>query len=173
MHVLYQWGQSAILEKDLPPDFGPMPEHQPPHRVEMNFDNTLTLLGFEMPKTVFAPGETISLTTHIQTLYPPPATVGWRVELVDSANQVASRVEAEPFGGKYPLQRWPPGKYALEVWRLPLDPNIAPGLYTLRMGLFRRVDGELIDVMPMYSISVADWTSLRADHSDQNPGRAS
>ena len=155
LRVLYQWGQSAILEKDLPPIFDP----KPPYRVEMDFDNTLTLLGFEMPKAVFAPGETISLTTHIQTLYPPPASVGWRVELVDSANHVTSRVEAEPFGGKYPLQRWPPGKYAREVWRLPLDPNTAPGLYTLRMGLFRRVDGELIDVMPMYSTSVADWMS--------------
>jgi hypothetical protein len=71
---------------------------------------------------------------------------------------VASRVEAEPFGGKYPLQRWPPGKSTKEVWHLPLDPNIAPGLYNLRMGLFRRADGEMIDAMPIYSTLLADWT---------------
>ncbi|MCI0476102.1 MAG: hypothetical protein L0Y55_07625, partial [Anaerolineales bacterium] len=149
MHILYQSGQSAILEKEPPQVSGPMPEHRaPPHPVEMNFDNTLTILGYEIPKTVFASGETIALTTHIQTLYPPPASVSWRVELVDRTNQVVSRVEAEPFGGKYPLQRWPPGKYALEQWRVPLDQNIAPGLYNLRIGLFRRTDGEMIDAMP-------------------------
>ena len=159
MHVLYQWGQSAILEKDPPQVTGPMPEHHaPPHLVEMNFDNTITLLGYEIPKTIFAPGETIPLTTTIQTLYPPSATVGWRVELVDSVNQVASRVEAAPLGGKYPLQRWPPGISVAEAWHLPLDPNLAPGLYNLRMGLFRRADGEMIDAMPIYSVSTADWT---------------
>ncbi len=158
MHVLYRSGQSAILEKDPPQVSGPMPEHRaPPHLVEMNFDNTLTILGYDISKTIFAPGETISLTTLIQTLYPPSATVGWRVELIDAANQVASRVEAEPFGGKYPLQRWPPGLQAAVPWRLPLDPNIAPGLYNLRLGLFRRVDGEMIDAMPIYSVSTADW----------------
>lgn len=159
MHVLYQWGQSAILEKNPPQVSGPMPEHHaPPHLVEMNFDNTITLLGYDIPQTVFAPGETISLTTQIQTLYPPPATVAWRVELIDSANQVASRIEAEPFGGKYPLQRWPPGKSTPEIWHLPLPANTAPGLYSLRMGLFRRTDGELIDAMPIYSISPMDRT---------------
>lgn len=157
MRVVYQAGSSAILEKEPPQVSGPMPEHRaPPHLVEMNFDNTLTILGYEIPKTTFAPGETIPLTTHIQTLYPPPASVSWRVEVVDGANQVSSRVEAEPFGGKYPLQRWPPGKYALEQWRVPLPTTLAPGRYELRLGLFRRVDGELIDALPIYSISMAD-----------------
>ena len=160
MHVVYQAGQSALLEKEPPEVSGPMPEHRaPPHLVEMNFDNTLTLLGYDIARTVFAPGETISLTTHIQTLYPPSATVGWRVELIreNRANDaVASRVEAAPFGGKYPLQRWPPGKSVSETWHLQLDPNLAPGQYHLRMGLFRRADGEMIDASPIYSVSAAD-----------------
>lgn len=158
MRVVYQVGKSAILEKEPPQVSGPMPEHRaPPHLVEMNFDNTLTILGYEISKTTFAPGETISLTTHIQTLYPPPASVSWRVELVDRMERVVSRVEAEPFGGKYPLQRWPPGKYTLEHWQIPLPPQLAPGSYDLRLALFRRVDGELIDAIPIYSTSMADW----------------
>jgi hypothetical protein len=158
LRVVYQVGESAIVEKEPPQVSGPMPEHRaPPHLVEMNFDNTLTILGYEIPKTTFAPGETISLTTHIQTLYPPPASVSWRVELVDRTERVVSRVEAEPFGGKYPLQRWSPGKYALEHWQIPLPPQLAPGSYDLRLALFRRVDGELIDAMPIYSTSMADW----------------
>lgn len=158
MRVVYQVGESAIVEKEPPQVLGPMPEHRaPPHLVEMNFDNTLTILGYEISKTTFAPGETISLTTHIQTLYPPPASVSWRVELVDRTERVTSRVEAEPFGGKYPLQRWPPGKYTLEHWHIPLPSQLAPGSYDLRLALFRRVDGELIDAMPIYSTSLADW----------------
>ena len=147
LRVVYRWGDSAILDKDTPPDFGP----KPPYRSDINFSNTLTLIGYALPRTTFRPGETITLTTWTQSLYPPPATVAWRVELIDHANQVVSRIERDPFGNKYPLQRWAPGKYARDVWNLPLDQNLAPGAYDLRMALFRRVDGELIDARRIFA----------------------
>ena len=158
MRVLYQIGPSAILVKEPPQISRPMPAHRAPmHLVEMNFHNTLTLWGYEIPGTTFTPGETLAFATHIQSLYPPPVSVSWRVELVDHAQRVVSRVEAEPFGGKYPLQRWPPGKYALEEWRIPVPSHLAPGYYDLRMALFRRVDGELLDAIPIYASSMAEW----------------
>ena len=152
LRVVYQWGDSAILDKDVPPDYGP----KPPYRSDMNFAGALTLIGYDLSRTTYQPGETISLTTWTQSLYPPPATVAWRLQLVDRANNVVARIERDPFNGKYPLERWPPGKYAQDVWNLPLDPNLAPGAYDLQMALFRRSDGSLVDdVRRIYALNPA------------------
>lgn len=147
LRVLYQFGDAAILEKDLPPILDP----HPAYRADYNFANTLTLLGYSIPKTTFAPGETVIVTTYTQSLYPPPAPVRWRVELVDRNGKVAQRLEREPFNAKYPLQRWPPGKYKHDNWVLPLEPNIVPGTYTLRLGLFQPQDDAVIGVLPVYA----------------------
>ncbi len=147
LRVVYQTGASALLDKDPPPDLGP----KPPYRSDVNFDGALTLIGYDLPRHIFQPGETITLTTWTQSLYPPGATVAWRVELVDRAGNVVRRVERAPFGDKYPLQRWPPGKFARDDWALELDPALPPGAYALRMALFRRADGELIDVRSIYA----------------------
>jgi hypothetical protein len=148
LRIVHQIGSSAIIDKDVPPDYGP----QIAQGNALMFGSTLTLIGTEIPRTTFQPGETLMLATWTQSLYPPPATVAWRMELLDHAGKVVSRVERDPFGGKYPLQRWPPGRYLREEWALPLDPGLPPGVYDLRMALFRRADGELIDVRPLYSL---------------------
>ena len=148
LRVVYRSGSAAILDKDVPADLGP----KPTYRSDLNYGATLTLIGYEIPRTTFQPGETISLTTVYQSLYPPPATVAWRTELVDSAGRVLQRVERDPFNNKYPIQRWPPGKFARQTWAIPLDPNLTPGAYDIRESLFRRAEGEFIEARPMYSI---------------------
>lgn len=148
VRIVHQIGSSAIIDKDIPPDYGPKVSQGN----ALMFGSTLTLIGTEIPRTTFQPGETLTLATWTQALYPPPATVAWRMELLDHTGRVVSRVERDPFGNKYPLQRWPPGRYLREEWALPLDPGLPSGVYDLRMALFRRADGELIDVRPLYSL---------------------
>ncbi len=147
LRVVYRVGSSAIIDKDVPPDYGP----KPPFRSDLIFGSTLTLIGYDLPRTQILPGETLTLTTWTQALYPPPATVAWRMELLDHNARVISRSERDPFGNKYPLQRWAPGKYTRDVWSLPLNANVTPGVYAVRLALFRRSDGELIGVRPVYS----------------------
>ncbi len=148
VRIVRQIGTSAIIDKDIPPDYGP----QIAQGSALMFGSTLTLIGTEIPRTTFQPGETLTFATWTQALYPPPATVAWRMELLDHSGRVVSRVERDPFGNKYPLQRWPPGRYIREEWALPLDPALPPGVYDLRMALFRRADGELMEVRPLYSL---------------------
>jgi hypothetical protein len=140
--IIYRNGDSAILQKQLLPIVEPTPSTC----ANWDFVPTLRLIGYDLPRTTFAPGETITLTTYTQALTPPPATVAWRVELIDRAGMVASKAEAEPFVGKYPLQRWPPGRYARDAWTLPLDSRASPGAYALLMSLYRHADGGLVDV---------------------------
>ena len=140
--IAYQSGASAILEKQVSPAAAPMPAIP----TLLYYGSTIKLLGYDLSRTTFAPGETITLTTYTESLYPPLATVGWRVELQGRNGNVVSKASGDPFGNKYPLQRWSPGQFARDTWSLPLDPNLAPGIYKLQLGLYRRVDGEFVDV---------------------------
>lgn len=152
VRVVYQAGDAAIIDKETPPDYGP----QPPHRSDLIFGSSITLIGYDLPRTTVQPGETLTLTTWVQSLYPPPATVGWHLDLIDHTGRVMSRVERAPFDDKYPVQRWAPGKYAREVWSLPVPSNLQPGAYDLRITMFQRTTGDFVDVRPVYSTKLSD-----------------
>ncbi|MBI5034955.1 MAG: hypothetical protein HZB51_30890 [Chloroflexi bacterium] len=146
VRIVKQIGDSAIIDKDVPPDYGPKVNQGS----ALNFGSTLTLVGVDMARTTWQPGETITVALWTQTLYPPPATVKWRMDLVDYTGQVVGRVERDPFDNQYPLQRWPPGRWTRDVWPMPLDSRLQPGVYDLHLALFR-TGGDLLDVTPLYA----------------------
>ena len=139
--IIFRDGVSAIVQKPATSISPPNPQHAE----YWYFASSIKMLGYDLPRPTFSPGETITLTTYTESISPPYFTLGWRVQLVDRAGKIVSQVAGEPFAGKYPLQRWPPGVPARDVWTLPLAPDIAPGVYELRMGLFRRTDGQETD----------------------------
>ena len=136
--VIYQNGTSAIIEKATQPLDAPTPTH-----ISRRYFNTaIKLLGYDLPRTTFKPGETITTTTFVESIYPPPQTVGWRFELVDQTQHIVTTIAADPFANKFPLQRWSPGRYAQDKWVIVIDPSLPPGMYDLQLGLFRRQDGK-------------------------------
>ncbi len=135
--VIYQNGASAIVEKNESTPPAPAPQHIS----RWHFNTAIRLLGYDLPRVSFSPGETITLTTYTESIYPPPVTAGWRMELLNRNGVVVSQTSRDPFDDKYPLQRWPPGRYARDAWSLPLASNLPPGVYTIQLGLYGRVDG--------------------------------
>ncbi|HEX2999243.1 MAG TPA: hypothetical protein VHR86_03285, partial [Armatimonadota bacterium] len=79
LQIVYRNGDSAVLKKQAPPSTAPVPATTTP----WHFTSFIRLLGYDLPKTVYVPGDVLSLTTYTESLSPPDATVGWRVELVD------------------------------------------------------------------------------------------
>lgn len=146
-NVVHREGPSAILMRQIP-TFSPPTPSQVSH---WEFEPALELLGYDLARTTFTPGETLRLTTYAESLAPPSATVVWRVELIDRAGNAVSHASRDPFSGKYPLQRWAPGRYSRDDWELPLDSNIAPGVYDLRLGLYHKGDGEAVIAVPLSS----------------------
>ncbi len=142
--VVYRSGDAAILHKAASTPTPPKPQDP----TLLYFGSTLKLLGYDFPRTRFAPGETVTATTYVESLRPPYASVAWRIELMDR-DQVIAEARGNPFEDKYPLQRWPAGRFEIRNWSLPLDANISPGVYDLRFGLFRTTDGESVNAHPL------------------------
>lgn len=145
--IAYRVGNAAILKKSMPLTA----DDTPSHAETWYYESTVKLLGYDLPRTTLAAGETVELMTYSTPLYPPPATIDWRLELVDRNGKVAAQANARPFQDRYPVERWHPGPLFADRWTLALDPNLPPGAYDLHLGLYRRTDGEFTDVHPLAS----------------------
>jgi len=64
------------------------------------------------------------------------------VQLLDRDGQVAASLEEEPLQGRYPTSQWQPGELARDRHTLAVPEDLAPGTYTLIVGLYRAADGE-------------------------------
>ena len=147
LRVVYQNGASAIVQKNISSVAQPAPSI----RDEWYFHSIMKLLGYDLPHASVAPGETFTLTTYTESIYPPWATLLWRVELVNRDGTVVSSVERDPFNNKYRLQRWSPGIRARDTWSLTMPADAKPGAYEIRIGLYKRTDGEPLGVYRLSS----------------------
>ncbi len=154
VRTAFKSGAAAILEKPALPVTSVVPDRTE----QWQFGSTLRLRGINLPRSQLAAGDSMTLTTFIESLRPPMATVGWRMELVNRQNKVVSQATGDPFSGRYPLQRWPPDSESRDVWTLPLGANMPPGGYDLRLGLYRRSDGQEIEAS---ALDAATGTALR------------
>ena len=86
--------------------------------------------------TLNASSEAVDLTLYWQTVAPP--TTGWFVfvHLVNEADDIVTQRDLVPADGLRPTTGWRSTEVITDVHRLMLPPNLSPGLYTIRVGLF-------------------------------------
>ncbi|MEW5721039.1 MAG: hypothetical protein AB1817_20605, partial [Chloroflexota bacterium] len=156
LRVVYQRGGSMIVQKPTAPA-----------RAEslLYTGAVLSLAEFDLPRTTFRPGETLSVTAQIQTHRVPPRRVVWRLQLRDQQNDPAAEARLEPFDDQFPMQRWPDGETLTQTFALHLPTDVRPGLYDLQLGLyfvsngepltFKSADGAADDVIHLGKIKIA------------------
>jgi len=104
-----------------------------PNPIAVNFENRMTLMGYDLDNRTPKPGETIRLTTH--WLAVAPDTDYWAyAHLVGADGRIwalADSVVAPPITG------WRLNELRSETRALTLAPNTPPGQYLLEFGLTR------------------------------------
>lgn len=83
------------------------------------------------------PGATLPLTLTWNSLEPVPRPWTVFVHLVDATGAIVAESNSQPLGGALPFPRWTPGDWMADRHTLPLPPDLPPGSYTLRVGLYR------------------------------------
>jgi hypothetical protein len=136
METIYRWGDSAIIRK---PPVASKTGHRDPLG---HFGDTLALVDCRLPGQTYHGGDTISLTTKIETVHLPHRQVVWRLQLRDLGNNLIVEQRIAPFDNKFPLQRWPDGITLSQPLTLTVPANSRPGLYTLQLGLYEVGNGE-------------------------------
>jgi len=115
------------------PDPMPIMLAQP---LQMNFDNQIQLVGYEMEPG--AQGEAISLLLHWQINDGQGPGLQPFVHLED--NQGFRWSQVETFA--YPSEQWTSGETILQRVAVPVPPGTPPGDYRLRVGIFNDQTGQ-------------------------------
>ncbi len=112
------------------------PTITPPYSANVNFGNTLTLIGYNARPAYT--GETMPVTLYWRVQRPPAASFVPFVHLEDVWRYRWSQIEAFA----YPSAQWAEGELIVQRVELPLPPGAPPGPYRLRIGLFHPQTGE-------------------------------
>jgi 4-amino-4-deoxy-L-arabinose transferase-like glycosyltransferase len=138
----YARPESLALEADIP------------NPVRIQFDNLVTLLGYDLSTTVLRPGEAVDVDLYWEVNNQPPGDYLLFVHLIDEEVTMAAQRDTHPGLGSHPSSDWKSGDRFMESVRLylpdtaytPEVANIKVGLYapdSYRLGVTGQ-DGELL-----------------------------
>jgi len=114
-----------------------------PHRVDVDFDRRLRLVGHDSASPRLVAGAPLTITLYWQALPEswepfPPAPVARFIflHLVDASGEVAGRLDVAPFGGRHPAFAWTPGAVLRETYVVPTRANAVHGRAVLLIGMY-------------------------------------
>jgi hypothetical protein len=107
------------------------------------FDDKLALLGFDLSRTTWHPGETIQLTLYWQALETSGSDAKVFVHLYDAQGELGPQSDGWAYRGTRPPYSWAVGEIVADPRSIALPVEIAPGTYSIEVGLYQPDAGRL------------------------------
>nr|MBI2904600.1 hypothetical protein [Chloroflexota bacterium] len=115
---------------------------QSQHTVNVTFGDQITLVGYTLNQSAFAPGDILQLTLFWRAEQPIDTRYKVFVHLVgDPSQPPPAQHDSEPGGGLALTTAWQPGLVAPDNHGVYLPLDLPSGDYTLVVGLYRLDDG--------------------------------
>jgi len=99
------------------------------------------LLGYDLGGSGSV-GGTVAVTLYWEALEPAPVSYKVFTHLISPAGRVAAQRDDFPVGGERPTTSWRPGEVIVDRYDIALKPDVPPGVYPLRVGLYDPATGE-------------------------------
>ncbi len=116
--------------------------------VGTNFGDRVSLLAYgATPHSAEAAWGTLFVDLRWRVDQPLDGTYKIALRLVDETGQVWAAEDREPWGGLRPFHEQPTGSELSDHQGLVIPAGTPPGLYELRLGLYRLENGEWLDVL--------------------------
>jgi mannosyltransferase len=113
--------------------------------MDIRLDESVRLQGYDLPETVWRPGDVVPLTLFWSATVPLPERYKVFVHLIDAAGTLVGQTDMEPHTGFRPTPTWVPGEALIDRYGVALPSDIVPGDYTLHVGMYR-FSGERLPV---------------------------
>ena len=126
-------GQQLLRVYRAPPQTLPTEIETP---LQVDLGEHIRLLGFHLPRTTVHAGEPLTLTLYWRAEQPIDADYKVFVHLVDDDGVLRAQEDVRPRYGRFPTYLWMPGPVIADEHQLSLPPDLAPGTYTLGVGLY-------------------------------------
>jgi hypothetical protein len=108
----------------------------------------MQLIGADYPPTATV-GSALPLVLYWSADPPLQADYTVFVHLTGAAGGRPAQRDVGPRSGTYPTTLWPPGAVVVDESDLTLPPTLAPGPYTLQIGLYVQQDGQFLPALPV------------------------
>ena len=110
---------------------------------DIQFGDSIALLGADIGSGLSVqPGQTLAYQLHWQALTPIGQDYVVFTHLLDAHGNIQAQQDNPPQQGRYPTSWWDAGEVIIDPYTLSLPPNLAPGPYTLRVGLYEPETGR-------------------------------
>lgn len=129
------------------PRLEPLPEPRNPVQATFGQPGLIRLLGYDLDGAL-TPGGNVKVTLYWQAIATPSRSYKVFVHIVNEAGRVAAQRDDYPLGGSRPTNTWRPGEGLLDIYQVPLGPDLMPGTYTLAVGLYDGTTGKRLG--PVY-----------------------
>jgi len=118
------------------------PSPHPKHRVNANFGNQISLVGYDWGT------ETGELVLYWQALASIQRDYSVFVHILDPDGHLVGQADGPPANGDYPTSWWSPGEVIVDRRKIP---SFYPGTHRLLVGLYNFVDGTRLPRMDIAS----------------------
>jgi hypothetical protein len=118
-----------------------------PNPVHFNFEDRISLIGYDMDRRTASPGETIHLTLYWQALAKMQEDYVVFVHLLLREDQIWARVDSPPLDGFAPTSTWQPGWIIEDRYELTTGLDIPPGAYQIEVGLYLPQAGKRLGIL--------------------------
>ncbi len=122
----------------FPPGWSPTPIAAP-----VNFQDRLTLLGYDLSAEAAGPGEPLTLTLYWQLAGPADEVYSMFAHVLDAESQVVAEFD----GNAYPSIRWHAGELLLSSFPMSVRSDAVSGVYQLEVGVYARATGERLFIL--------------------------
>lgn len=156
-----------ILAADVP-DLPPPPIEHP---LTVTLGEDVALLGYELetqparpvsqsPFVVLEPGDVIELTLYWQAQHYIHEDFSVFVHLLDRQGSLLSQADSMPGGGFQPTSLWDTYRVVTDRYQLPIPADTPPGLYDVKIGMYRYASLERLLVLDEEGHPIGDSIGL-------------
>ncbi len=130
----------------------------PQHALSVAYGDFGKLFGYTLTPDVatFQPGSTLTVTLFYRGLRPADRAYTQFFQLYSSESGMAAQVDQPPQQGGNPTTTWRSGEIIVEQVTLTVDTAAAPGVYTLKTGMYDPVSGERVSLVDGDGAALAD-----------------
>jgi 4-amino-4-deoxy-L-arabinose transferase-like glycosyltransferase len=153
------------------------PEPEAPHHLGANFDNLITLAGYDMqfePAPTgqsqagdeMPPGPHVNLTFVWQCDARPAVELTVFAHLLDDEGNIVAQMDRPPLDGDYPTSAWEAGEVIIDTVAIPMPSResfkdtLPESPLWLQVGLYRPQDGARLPVRDSQGQVIADAVAV-------------
>lgn len=145
----------------LPPQFAmPAPSAtlraSPAVTMTTSLADGITFLGYDLGPARPQPGDKLDLTLYWRAATTPGRSYTVFTHVLDGNGAVVAGWDNQPCHATCPTDAWQPGEILRDEYAIPLPATLAPGTYTLEIGLYEPGTGARVPVFTTDAQSASD-----------------